>query len=156
MNLETIIIHYRNRLASLPDAILIGEIPEGAKSIPPQMLKYIAPVHSAFLKLCNGGSFGDIILWSVEELLENQYCIPAEQPSWYEIGQLLYEPIFLDKHTQCVIFPTDVYEGIEGIEVDFDTFVREYIFGSKYKEKIIGYDNEDDDWSAFLSNSSVN
>ena len=156
MILETIIIHYRNRLASLPDAILIGEIPEGAKSIPPQMLKYIAPVHSAFLKLCNGGSFGDIILWSVEELLENQYRIPAEQPSWYEIGQLLYEPIFLDKHTQCVIFPTDVYEGIESIEVDFDTFVREYIFGSKYKEKIIGYDNEDDDWSAFLSNSSVN
>ena len=156
MTLETIITHYRNRLVALPDAILIGEIPEGAKSIPPQMLKYIAPVHSAFLKLCNGGSFGDIILWSVEELLENQYCIPAEQPSWYEIGQLLYEPIFLDKHTQCVIFPTDVYEGIEGIEVDFDTFVREYIFGSKYKEKIIGYDNEDDDWSAFLSNSSVN
>ena len=154
MTLETIIIHYRNRLASLPDAILIGEIPEGAKSIPPQMLKYIAPVHSAFLKLCNGGSFGDIILWSVEELLENQYRIPAEQPSWYEIGQLLYE-IFLDKHTQCVIFPNDVYEGIEGIEVDFDTFVREYIFGSKYKEKIIGYDNEDDDWSAFLSDSSI-
>ena len=54
-----------------------------------------------------------------------------------------------------MIFPANVYEGIEGIEVDFDTFVREYIFGNKYKEKIIGYDNEDDDWSAFLSNSSV-
>ena len=78
MSLETIIIHYRNRLASLPDAILIGEIPEGAKSIPPQMLKYIAPMHSAFLKLCNGGSFGDIILWSVEELLENQYRVLAD------------------------------------------------------------------------------
>ena len=78
MTLETIITHYRNRLASLPDAILIGEIPEGAKSIPPQMLKYIAPVHSAFLKLCNGGAFGDIILWSVEELLENQYRVPAD------------------------------------------------------------------------------
>ena len=155
MTLETIIAHYRNRLASLPDAILIGEIPEGAESIPPEVLQYITPVHSAFLKFCNGGSFGDIILWSAEELLENQYRVPAEQPSWYEIGQLLYEPIFLDKHTQCVIFPTDVYEGIEGIEVDFDTFVREYIFGSKYKEKIIGYDNEDDDWSAFLSDSSI-
>ena len=155
MTLETIITHYRNCLVALPDAILIGEIPEGAKSIPPQMLKYIAPVHSAFLKLCNGGSFGDIILWSVEELLENQYRIPAEQPSWYEIGQLLYEPIFLDKHTQCVIFPTDVYEGIESIEVDFDTFVKEYVFGSKYKEKIIGYANADDDWSVFLNNSSI-
>ena len=155
MILETIIIHYRNRLASLPDAILIGEIPEGARNIPQEVLDWGAPAYSAFLKLCNGGSFGDIILWSVEELLENQYRIPAEQPSWYEIGLLLYEPIFLDKHTQCVIFPTDVYEGIEGIEVDFDTFVREYIFGSKYKEKIIGYDNEDDDWSGFLSNSSI-
>jgi hypothetical protein len=119
------------------------------------VLQLIAPVHSAFLKLCNGGTFGDIILWSAEELLENQYRVPSEQPSWYEIGQLLYEPLFLDKHTQCVIFPTDVYEGIEGIEVDFDTFTREYIFGSKYKEKIIGYDNEDDDWSVFLSNSSI-
>ena len=156
MTLETIIIHYRNRLASLPDAIIIGEIPEGAESIPPEVLQYITPVHSAFLKFCNGGSFGDIILWSAEELLENQYRVPAEQPSWYEIGQLLYEPLFLDKRSQCVIFPTDVYEGIEGIEVDFNTFVREYIFGSKYKEKIIGYDNESDDWSAFLSNSSVN
>ena len=155
MILETIIIHYRNRLASLPDAILIGEIPEGAESISPEVLQLIAPVHSAFLKLCNGGAFGDIILWSAEELLENQYRVPAEQPSWYEIGQLLYEPLFLDKHTQCVIFPADVYEGIEGIEVDFDTFVKEYIFGSKYKEKIIGYDNENDDWSSFLSDSSV-
>ena len=155
MTLETIIAHYRNRLASLPDAILIGEIPEGARNIPQEVLDWGAPAYSAFLKLCNGGSFGDIILWSVEELLENQYRIPAEQPSWYEIGLLLYEPIFLDKHTQCVIFPTDVYEGIEGIEVDFDTFVREYIFGSKYKEKITGYDNEDDDWSAFLNDSSI-
>ena len=155
MTLETIITHYRNRLVALPDAILIGEIPEGAENIPPEVLQLIAPVHSAFLKLCNGGTFGDIILWSVEELLENQYCVPSEQPSWYEIGQLLYEPLFLDKHSQCVIFPTDVYEGIEGIEVDFDTFTREYILGSKYKEKIIGYDNEDDDWSAFLSNSSI-
>ena len=155
MTLETIIAHYRSRLASLPDAILIGEIPEGAESIPPEVLQLIAPAHCSFLKLCNGGTFGDIILWSAEELLENQYHIPAEQPSWYEIGQLLYEPLFLDKHTQYVIFPADVYEGIEGIEVDFDTFIREYIFGSKYKEKIIGYDNEDDDWSAFLSNSSV-
>ena len=42
-------------------------------------------------------------------------------------------------------FPADSYEGIEEIDVDFDTFVSEYIFGSKYKEKIIGYDNADDD-----------
>ena len=78
MTLEAIITHYRNRLASLPDAILIGEIPEGAESIPQKVSQYIAPVHSAFLKLCNGGSFGDIILWSVEELLENQYRVPAD------------------------------------------------------------------------------
>ena len=155
MILETIIAHYRNRLASLPDAIIIGEIPEGAENIPQKVLQLIAPVHSAFLKLCNGGTVGDISLWSAEELLENQYRVPSEQPSGYAIGHLLYEPLFLDKHSQCVIFPTDVYEGIEGIEVDFDTFTREYIFGSKYKEKIIGYDNEDDDWSVFLSNSSI-
>ena len=155
MNLETIITHYRNRLVALPDAILIGEIPEGAENISPEVLQLIAPAHCAFLKLCNSGSFGDIILWSTEELLDNQYRVPAEQLSWYEIGQLLYEPLFLDKDTQQVIFPADSYEGIEEIDVDFNTFVSEYIFGSKYKEKIIGYDNANDDWSVFLNNSSI-
>ena len=153
MTLETIITHYRNRLVALPDAILIGEIPEGAENIPPEVLQLIAPAHCAFLKLCNGGSFGDIILWSTEELLDNQYRVPANQSSWCEIGQLLYEPLFLDKDTQHVLFPVDSYEGIEEIDVDFDTFVREYIFGHKYKEKIIGYDNADDDWSGFLKES---
>ena len=155
MNLETIITHYRNCLAALPDAILIGEIPEGAENIPPEVLQLIAPAHCAFLKLCNGGSFGDIILWSTEELPDNQYRVPAEQPLWYEIEQLLYEPLFLDKYTQHVIFLADSYEGIEEIDVDFDTFVKEYVFGSKYKEKIIGYANADDDWSVFLNNSSI-
>ena len=151
MNLETIITHYRNRLVALPDAILIGEIPEAAKNISPEVLQLIASAHCAFLKLCNGGSFGDIILWSTEELPDNQYRVPANQSSWYEIGQLLYEPLFLDKHTQHVIFPADSYDGIEEIDVNFDTFVKEYIFGSKYKEKIIGYANADDDWSGFLN-----
>ena len=155
MTLETIITHYRNRLATLPDAILIGEIPEGAENIPPEVLQLIAPAHCAFLKLCNGGSFGDIILWSTEELLDNLYRVPANQSSWYEIGQLLYEPLFLDKDTQHVILPADSYEGIEEIDVDFNTFISEYIFGNKYKEKIIGYDNTNDDWSVFLNNSSI-
>ena len=155
MSLETIITHYRNRLVALPDAILIGEIPEAAENIPPEVLQLIAPAHCAFLKLCNGGSFGDIILWSTEELLDNQYRVPANQSSWYEIGQLLYEPLFLDKDTQHVILPADSYEGIEEIDVDFNTFISEYIFGNKYKEKIIGYDNTNDDWSVFLNNSSI-
>ena len=155
MSLETIITHYRNRLVALPDAILIGEIPEGAENIPPEVLQLIAPAHCAFLKLCNGGSFGDIILWSTEELLDNQYRVPANQSSWYEIGQLLYEPLFLDKDTQHVILPADSYEGIEEIDVDFNTFISEYIFGNKYKEKIIGYDNTNDDWSVFLNNSFI-
>ena len=127
MTLETIITHSRNRLVALPDAILIGEIPEGAKNISPEVLQLIAPAHCAFLKLCNGGSFGDIILWSTEELLDNQYRVPAEQPSWYEIGQLLYEPLFLDKDTQHVIFPADSYEGIEEIDVDFNYILNRYI-----------------------------
>ncbi len=48
MTLETIITHYRNRLVALPDAILIGEIPEGAENIPSEVLQLIAPMHNDF------------------------------------------------------------------------------------------------------------
>jgi len=61
MSLETIITHYRNRLASLPDAILIGEIPEGAENIPPEVLQLIAPAHCAFLKLCNDSNYQEFM-----------------------------------------------------------------------------------------------
>ena len=153
MNLENYYYPLQKLLELITRCHTHGEIPEGARNIPQEVLDWGAPAYTAFLKLCNGGSFGDIILWSVEELLDNQYRVPSEQPSWCEIGQLLYEPLFLDKDTQHVLFPADSYEGIEEIDVDFDTFVREYIFGHKYKEKIIGYDNADDDWSGFLKES---
>lgn len=73
MNLSQIIKHYRNCLSNLPDAPLYGNIPQGADRISEQLEQFLAPEHKQFLLLCNGGSFGDIELWSTEEILDRQY-----------------------------------------------------------------------------------
>jgi len=47
MDLQALITHYRNCLNSSPDAILIGEIPEGAESIPQEVSNWGVPAYSA-------------------------------------------------------------------------------------------------------------
>ena len=95
MDLSQIIKHYRNCLSVLPDAPLYGNIPQGADKVSGQLDSFLTLEHKQFLLLCNGGSFGDIELWSAEEILDKQYRVSKNlQDSMYEAGQVLYEPIF--------------------------------------------------------------
>ena len=92
-------------MSDLPDAPLYGNIPQGADRISEQLEQFLAPEHKQFLLLCNGGSFGDIELWSTEEILDRQYRVPKNlQDYTYEIGQVLYEPIFLNRLNDQVTF----------------------------------------------------
>ena len=150
MNLSQIIKYYRNCLSDLPDAPLYGNIPQGADRISEQLEQSLAPEHKQFLLLCNGGSFGDIELWSTEEILDRQYRVPKNlQDYTYEIGQVLYEPIFLNRLNDQVTFNVDSRKSIP-----FSSFIEEYIFGSRYKYIFDGADI-DDMWYTFLQDNPI-
>lgn len=150
MNLSQIIKHYRNCLSLLPDAPLYGDIPEGANKISNQLESFLTSEHKQFLLLCNGGSFGDIELWSTEEILDAQYRVPKNlQDSIYEIGQVLYEPIFLNRINNQITFNVDKEKNIL-----FSIFIKEYMFGEKYKY-IFDNADIDDMWYSFLQDNPI-
>ena len=96
------------------------------------------------------GSFGDIELWSTEEILDRQYRVPKNlQDYTYEIGQVLYEPIFLNRLNDQVTFNVDSRKSIP-----FSSFIEEYIFGSRYKYIFDGADI-DDMWYSFLQDNPI-
>ena len=108
MKLAELVNHYRAKLDILSDAVLIGEILEGIDEIPDELRKFLVLEHQDFLKICNGGAFGDIVLWSTDEILDNQFRVPSIfKDKAYEIGQVLYEPVFLDRISKQIRFELD-------------------------------------------------
>ncbi len=154
MIISKLITHYRNCLNQQPESILIGEIPEGASNFNENLDFFLTPAHKEFLTLCDGGSFGDILLWGSDELLDQQYRVPDSlKDDMYEIGHILYEPLFLDRRNNTVFYSGENYDGINEIAVIFSEFVSDYIFGDKYKQEIIG--ESSDEWSEFLSKNPI-
>ncbi|MDO5106145.1 hypothetical protein [Capnocytophaga sp.] len=147
--MKNLILHYKNQLEALEDGILIGEIPDGATRFSAEADKLLTEEHKNFLKICDGGCFGDVVLWSSTEILDSQERVPYNT-KMYEIGQILYEPVFMDKSTGNVHFNAEKYRDMQDIDVSFMQFVQEYIFGDKYRTHIIGFQEDDDAWSAFL------
>lgn len=95
MDLSQIIKHYRNCLSVLPDAPLYGNIPQGADKVSGQLDSFLTLEHKQFLLLCNGGSFGDIDLWSAEEILDKQYRVPKKlQDSCMKQGKFYMSQFF--------------------------------------------------------------
>ena len=150
MDLSQIVKHYRNCLSVLPDAPLYGNIPQGADKVSGQLDSFLTLEHKQFLLLCNGGSFGDIELWSAEEILDKQYRVSKIlQDSMYEAGQVLYEPIFLNRINSQVTFNVDGEKS-----VPFSSFIEEYVFGEKYKY-IFDDADIDDMWYFFLHDNPI-
>ncbi|OFN27850.1 hypothetical protein ACMYUL_05555 [Neisseria sp. CP9] len=145
MKLAELVNHYRAKLDILSDAVLIGEIPEGIGEIPDELKKFLVLEHQDFLKICNGGAFGDIVLWSTDEILDNQFRVPSIfKDKAYEIGQVLYEPVFLDRISKQIRFEVDVE-----IICPFDQFITGYIFGDNYSN-IFANAAQDDMWFDFV------
>ena len=145
MKLAELVNHYRAKLDILSDAVLIGEILEGIDEIPDELRKFLVLEHQDFLKICNGGAFGDIVLWSTDEILDNQFRVPSIfKDKVYEIGQVLYEPVFLDRISKQIRFELDVE-----IICPFDQFITDYIFGDNYSN-IFTNAAQDDMWFDFI------
>lgn len=149
--LEKIITQHRERLEALADGIIIGKIPAGATDFNNELKEFLSPAHREFLSLCNGGRFGSIDLWGTDEILDNQYRIENSNAEMYEIGQIFYMPLLMDKTSQMVYFNAEELSGMENISTDFLTFVADYIFGEKYKSKILNHSQEGDEWCHFIN-----
>lgn len=150
--LKQIIQTVKSELGKDPSSIIIGKICDGNKNetlnCDPKVQLYYD-----FLKECDGASCGSIDFWNSEMVLNEQYKVtdmPGGRENWFCIGQILYEPIVLNK-TDTKVYR--FYQGFEdGIELDcfgdFDDFLLEYVFGDKYA-KIIPEAYEDE-WYRLL------
>ncbi|WP_264845389.1 hypothetical protein [Capnocytophaga catalasegens] len=158
MDLKNLITHYKKCLNSLgEEAILIGEIPDGATDFSEELAALLTPSHKDFLKICDGGFFGDIVLWNSYEILDSQYCVPEHlQNTAYEIGQILYEPLFMDKTTQTVLFLAENYADMNEFRTDLPTFIKDFAFGENYRAAIIPHCEGDSWWDFLQENRNIN
>lgn len=107
------------------------------------------------LRLTNGARCGDIDLWSYSELEKNQFVlsnIQDEKESWLSIGQILYEPLIINR------FNGNVYKYI--VDEDsmicfgkFNFFLKNSVLGSGYCNII--RNSENDDWFLFLKKNGI-
>ena len=108
-----------------------------------------------FLTICNGARCGLVDLYSFEMLCKSQYRvkeISGGENNWICIGQILYEPIAINKTDK------KVYRFYQGHEKDinydcfgsFDEFLSEYVFGNKYIDIIPSF--ETDGWNMLIKN----
>ncbi|MFJ5789242.1 hypothetical protein ACIP9G_04080 [Lysinibacillus sp. NPDC093197] len=107
------------------------------------------------LRLTNGARCDDIDLWSYSELEKNQFVlsnIQDEKESWLSIGQILYEPLIINR------FNGNVYKYI--VDEDsmicfgkFNFFLKNSVLGSGYCNIIPN--SENDDWFLFLKKNGI-
>ncbi|WP_146172216.1 SMI1/KNR4 family protein [Melghirimyces profundicolus] len=108
-----------------------------------------------FLRECNGATFGSIILFSWDELSEEEWRLwgmEEETKNWICIGVTLSdEVIALNKYDGSVhLFhqgPPFQHLGVLG--KDFNEFLGDYVFGIKYLDISCG---DKDDWYQILKN----
>lgn len=149
-NLIKIIDLAKQKLKERPGSILFGDLAKGEDKIPDNLN---CPIYSEFLKICNGARCGDIDFWSINDLSQNQfYVINMEggQEVWLCIGQVLYEPLILNKRDKKVYLlrkdeldnaPIFCFES-------FSDLMKYYVFGEGYRD--IVPDAENDEWYIFL------
>ena len=144
-NLRSRIERLRRSLAARPDGITFGEFRSGMQHQPRLELHRL---HADFLSVADGGRFGIIDLWSSAELPVNQFRVTGvvSDKERQEIGQIAYQPIFLDHSDGVVELPR--FHGAPRLVNNFDVFLEEFVFGRRYAELFEGV--ADDKWNDFL------
>ena len=98
-----------------------------------------------FLAEADGGTFGSIDIWSVEELGKKQFYatqMPGGSDVWLVVGQILYEPLAVSRKTnQVVLHPQNGEPRSLG---KIDEFLSHIAFGDGYAEVIP--DAEEEEW----------
>ncbi len=138
-------------LEAEPDSIIYGELGEGRPNL--EMKDTALELYLEFLKKFDGARCRVIDLWSFETLTSHQYRIAGfmgEPDEWLEVGQILYEPLVINKNSGHIYYFTQNHQEVwtKGDLGDFNHFLCHYVFGLKYKE--IVPDVYRDDWYSLL------
>ena len=149
-NLIKIIDLAKQKLKETPGSILFGDLAKGEDKIPDHLNW---PIYSEFLKICNGARCGDIDFWSINDLSQNQFYVTAMeggQEVWLCIGQVLYEPLMLNKQDKKVyLLRKDELDNVPIFCFEsFSDLILYYVFGKGYRD--IVPDAENDEWYIFL------
>ena len=147
--LNGVIMKVKERLSLEPSSVVIGKFNEGIdlKNSPAIELNDYKEILEKF----NGGRFGSIDLWSYSNLEQNQFRISEiedQEEKWLEIGQILYEPLLLNKQSKSVYLFDTNEEKLHFLDYDIFLFLKNKIFGLDYSEVIPDY--ESDPWYNFL------
>jgi hypothetical protein len=143
----------RQALSDDPDGFVAGDLRPGntaaLKRTNPSWRPYFE-----FLAVCDGGRFGAVDLWSLEELSAQQERaedLPGGRAQWLCIGQLLYEPLALEAGSDVVrLFPPGEEQGGGTAYGALDAFLERHLLGTAgYAELVPDADQED--WYRFLS-----
>jgi hypothetical protein len=147
--LKSVIQKVKEQLILEPDGIIFGELHEGNHNA--HSNHKILQRYFDFLKESDGARCGAIDLWSFNELDTNQYRVTELSGSiekWFEIGQILYEPLVIDK-ISGEVYLFEGYPDGEGRSFgDLEDFLLNYVFGGRYAEIIPNA--ESDEWYQFL------
>ncbi len=149
-NLIRIINLAKQKLKERSRSILFGDLANGEGHIPDSLS---CPIYCEFLKVCNGARCGDIDFWSTNDLLQNQFYVvnmKGGQDVWLCIGQVLYEPLMLNKQDEKVyLFRKDELDSTPIF--CFESFIdlmENYVFGEGYRDIVPNAEN--DEWYIFL------
>lgn len=138
-----------------PSTIVFGKLNDGITGIHEEEDSLRLGKYYDLLKLTNGARCGDIDLWSYSELERNQYVLSDMQDdkaSWLSIGQILYEPLIMNRFDGTVCRLDEDGTAMYGLgELEF--FLNDVVFGSGYCKVIP--DSEQDDWYLFLKKKGI-
>ena len=150
--LKLIIQTVKTELDKDPNGIIAGKINEGT-TIKQKNSDPALQIYYDFLRECNGASFGAIDLFEIEILEKHQFVvtgIPGGEENWFCIGQILYEPVLINKNDlKLYLFYRD-NEDVDPADClgYLDDFLMNYVFGAKYVDIIPDADN--DEWYQLL------
>jgi len=138
-----------------PSSIVYGKLNDGITGIDEEAGSLQIGKYYDLLRITNGARCGDIDLWSYGELERNQYVLSDmqdEEESWLSIGQILYEPLIMNRFDGNVYKLDEDGNTMNGFgELDF--FLKNDVFGSGYCKLIP--DSEQDDWFLFLKEKRI-
>lgn len=150
-HLYDLITKVKVTLEAEPDSIIYGELGAGRSDL--EMKDTALQSYLEFLKQFNGARCGAIDLWSFETLSSHQYRIAdirGGPDQWLEIGQILYEPLVINKYSGHIYYCKQDHQEVWTKKDlgDFNHFLCHYVFGLKYEE--IVPDVHQDEWYSLL------